>query len=71
MRKVFYPLLALLLAGGLLLQGCGKTIEPEIIPIETPETGQVKTYTLSVVASKAAIGTKALDLTSGTLNATW
>ena len=63
--------LALLLAGGLLLQSCGEKIEPEITPVENPETGQVKSFTLSVVASKAAIDTKALDLSNGNLSATW
>ena len=64
-RKTFYSIFALLLMGGMLLQGCGETIEPEVDPI--PEN----TYTLSVVASKAEIGTKALDLNQGTLRATW
>ena len=63
--------LALLLAGGLLLQSCGEKIEPEITPVENSETGQVKSFTLSVVASKAAIDTKALDLSNGNLSATW
>ena len=64
-RKTFYSISALLLMGGMLLQGCGETIEPEVDPI--PENP----YTLSVVARKAEIGTKALDLNQGTLHATW
>ena len=71
MKKIFHIVSTLLLAGCLLLQGCGGNIEPEIDPNENQEETQVKTYTLSVVASKGEIGTKALDLINGTLNATW
>ena len=48
---------------------CAKDIETEVTPIEQPN--QVKTYTMTVVAGKGEVGTKALNLTDGTLNATW
>lgn len=67
MKKAFYLCFALLLSGCLLFQSCEEEVEPE----ENQEGNKVKTYTLSVVASKGEIGTKALDLTSGTLNDTW
>ena len=62
MRK-FHFFFALLLTGVWLLQGCGEKIEDDI--------PQIKTYSMSVVATKGEIGTKALDLTNGTLKATW
>ena len=63
MRKAFHIFFALLLTGVWLLQGCGEKIEDDIL--------QIKTYSMSVVATKGEIGTKALDLTNGTLKATW
>ena len=71
MRKVFYFISTLLLMGGLLLQSCGENNEPDIPPFNDPDTSQVKTYTLSVVASKGEISTKALDLANGALSAAW
>ena len=65
MKKVFYYIAALLLAGGLLLQSCERNIEPDIPPV--PDN----TFVMSVSASKGEIGTKALDLTNGALKATW
>ena len=64
-KKLLYSISALLLTGGMLLQSCGDPIEPVIPP------GPDNIYTMSVSASKGAIGTKALDLNNGTLNATW
>lgn len=65
MRKALHILFALLLTGAILFQSCGEQIEP------TPIENQVRTYTLSVVAVKGSIETKALDLTQETLTATW
>ena len=64
-KKLLYSISALLLTGGMLLQSCGDPIEPVNPP------GPDNIYTMSVSASKGAIGTKALDLNNGTLNATW
>ena len=51
---------------------CAKVIEPEVIPVEqSSQTGQGKTYTLTVVASKGDAGTKALSLEGKTLTASW
>lgn len=73
MKKTFKTIFALLLAGGMLLQGCGEKIEPEITPVTPvkPEETQVRTHTMSVVAVKSEIGTKALSLTGGSISATW
>ena len=48
---------------------CSENIESEVTPID--QTNPVKTYTMTVVAGKGEIATKALNLTDGTLNATW
>ena len=51
---------------------CTKELETEVIPVEVQEqTGDVKTYSMSVVAGKGEAGTKALSLDGKTLNATW
>ena len=73
MKKSFYIISALLLAGGMLFQSCGEKIEPETPPVNPvkPEEQQIKTHTMSVVAVKSEIGTKALSLTDGTISATW
>ena len=73
MKKTLYFISALLLAVGMLLQSCGEKIEPQITPVTPvkPEETQVKTHTMSVVAVKSEIGTKALSLTGGTISATW
>lgn len=71
MKKAFYFISALLLAGGLLLPGCGENIEPEPTPINPPDPPKVTTHTLSVTAVKGEIGSKALSLTDGTLSASW
>ena len=71
MKKTFYFISALLLAGGMLLPGCGENIEPVTPPHVDPEPTPVKTHTMSVVAVKSEIGTKALSLTDGTISATW
>ena len=51
---------------------CTKEIEPEFIHAEKPaETGQGRTYTLTVQARKGDAGTKALSLEGKTLTASW
>ena len=72
MKKTFSFVFSLLLAGTLLLTGCGKSLVPEANPDETidPAIG-IKTYTMSVVAGKGGIDTKALSLDGSTLSATW
>ena len=62
-------LLRAIAAVSLLTFSCAKDIETEVTPIE--QTNGVKTYTMTVVAGKGEVGTKALNLTDGTLNATW
>ena len=67
MKKLF---MLLLLAVGMLLQSCGEKIEPVVPPVK-PDEPQVRTHTVSVVAVKSEIGTKALSLTDGAVSATW
>ena len=51
---------------------CAKEVESEITPEESAEqTVELKTYTMSVVAGKGEIGTRALSLEGNTLSATW
>ena len=53
---------------------CAKEIETELAPVNAQEqTGELKTYTMSVVAGKGEAGTRALSLSDDgkTLNATW
>ena len=51
---------------------CTREAEPEMILVENPaETGQGKTYTLTVVAQKDDSETRALSLDGHVLSATW
>ena len=48
---------------------CSENLEQVVKPVE--QTPQDKTYTMTVVASKGEVNTKALSLDGSTLNATW
>ena len=71
MKKAYHFITVLILTGGLLLPGCGENIEPVTPPHVDPEPKPVTTHTLSVVAVKGEIGSKALALTDGTISASW
>ncbi|MBQ9397815.1 MAG: hypothetical protein IJU08_04900 [Bacteroidales bacterium] len=53
----------------LTLFSCSDNIEPQVTPVE--QTSQAGTYTMTVVAGRGEIGTKALNLSGNTLNASW
>ena len=69
-EKIFFKVIAAVSLMAVL--SCAKELEMESIPAETQEqAGDVKTYSMSVIAGKGDAGTKALSLDGKTLSATW